>query len=79
MYLWRVLLTQTHAYPADELMPLSCRGRVRGREINRGDIDDALGDFSLTLVDTLDSLAVSCACVKRGKLNGMFVTPKCLN
>ena len=25
---------------------------------NRGDIDDALGKFSLTLVDTLDSLVV---------------------
>ena len=50
---------QTHAYPADELMPISCKGRVRGREPGRGDVDDALGHFSLTLVDTLDSLAVS--------------------
>jgi hypothetical protein len=32
-----------NAYPADELMPLSCKGRFRGREPNRGDIDDALG------------------------------------
>uniref|UniRef100_A0A8C4FAR8 alpha-1,2-Mannosidase n=1 Tax=Dicentrarchus labrax TaxID=13489 RepID=A0A8C4FAR8_DICLA len=32
-----------HAYPADELMPLTCRGRVRGLEPSRGDIDDALG------------------------------------
>uniref|UniRef100_W5M0X2 alpha-1,2-Mannosidase n=1 Tax=Lepisosteus oculatus TaxID=7918 RepID=W5M0X2_LEPOC len=47
-----------HAYPADELMPLSCRGRVRGMEPNRGDIDDALGKFSLTLIDTLDTLVV---------------------
>uniref|UniRef100_A0A8D0L3R1 alpha-1,2-Mannosidase n=1 Tax=Sphenodon punctatus TaxID=8508 RepID=A0A8D0L3R1_SPHPU len=47
-----------HAYPADELMPLSCRGRVRGVEPNRGDIDDALGKFSLTLIDTLDTLVV---------------------
>ena len=31
------------AFPADELMPLSCRGRFRGKEPNRGDIDDALG------------------------------------
>uniref|UniRef100_A0A8C8I9K0 alpha-1,2-Mannosidase n=1 Tax=Oncorhynchus tshawytscha TaxID=74940 RepID=A0A8C8I9K0_ONCTS len=45
-----------YAYPADELMPLSCRGRVRGLEPNRGDIDDSLGKFSLTLVDTLDTL-----------------------
>lgn len=32
-----------HAYPADELMPLTCRGRVRGLEPSRGDVDDALG------------------------------------
>lgn len=48
-----------NAYPADELMPLSCRGRYRGVETNRGDVDDALGNFSLTLIDTLDSLVVS--------------------
>ncbi|XP_023687239.1 ER degradation-enhancing alpha-mannosidase-like protein 3 [Paramormyrops kingsleyae] len=47
-----------YAYPADELMPLSCRGRVRGLEPPRGDIDDSLGKFSLTLVDTLDTLVV---------------------
>uniref|UniRef100_A0A672LQY1 alpha-1,2-Mannosidase n=1 Tax=Sinocyclocheilus grahami TaxID=75366 RepID=A0A672LQY1_SINGR len=46
-----------HAYPADELMPLTCRGRVRGLEPSRGDVDDALGKFSLTLIDTLDTLA----------------------
>uniref|UniRef100_A0A8D3ADM0 alpha-1,2-Mannosidase n=1 Tax=Scophthalmus maximus TaxID=52904 RepID=A0A8D3ADM0_SCOMX len=45
-----------HAYPADELMPLTCRGRVRGLEPSRGDVDDALGKFSLTLIDTLDTL-----------------------
>uniref|UniRef100_A0A6Q2YB63 alpha-1,2-Mannosidase n=1 Tax=Esox lucius TaxID=8010 RepID=A0A6Q2YB63_ESOLU len=47
-----------YAYPADELMPLSCKGRVRGLEPNRGDIDDSLGKFSLTLIDTLDTLVV---------------------
>ncbi|KAJ1145768.1 hypothetical protein NDU88_012052 [Pleurodeles waltl] len=47
-----------YAYPADELMPLSCRGRVRGIEPSRGDIDDVLGQFSLTLIDTLDTLVV---------------------
>ncbi|XP_030061482.1 ER degradation-enhancing alpha-mannosidase-like protein 3 [Microcaecilia unicolor] len=47
-----------HAYPADELMPLTCRGRVRGQEPSRGDVDDALGKFSLTLVDTLDTLVL---------------------
>lgn len=46
------------AWPADELMPLSCKGRFRGKEPNRGDIDDALGNFSLTLIDSLDMLVV---------------------
>ena len=32
-----------NAYPADELMPLSCKGRFRGLTPNRGDIDDSLG------------------------------------
>lgn len=36
-------VSQDHAYPADELMPLTCRGRVRGLEPSRGDVDDALG------------------------------------
>ncbi|XP_058842684.1 ER degradation-enhancing alpha-mannosidase-like protein 3 isoform X1 [Acipenser ruthenus] len=47
-----------YAYPADELMPLSCRGRVRGLEPNRGDIDDVLGTFSLTLIDSMDTLVL---------------------
>eukprot|EP00794_Sanderia_malayensis_P017887 gene17887-19669_t len=47
-----------YAYPADELMPLSCKGRYRGSEPDRGDIDESLGNFSLTLIDTLDTLAV---------------------
>lgn len=47
-----------HAYPADELMPLSCKGRYRGRERSRGDIDECMGNFSLTLIDSLDSLAI---------------------
>lgn len=48
-----------YAYPADELMPLSCKGRFRDVEGNRGDVDDALGNFSLTLIDTLDTLVAS--------------------
>lgn len=47
-----------NAYPADELMPLSCAGRYRGLTPNRGDIDDSLGNFSLTLIDTLDTLVI---------------------
>ncbi|CAD6188692.1 unnamed protein product [Caenorhabditis auriculariae] len=47
-----------YAYPADELMPLSCKGRVRGVTPSRGDVDDSLGNFSLTLIDALDTLVV---------------------
>ena len=47
-----------YAFPADELMPLSCRGRFRGSEPSRGNDDDALGNFTLTLVDSLDTLAL---------------------
>jgi hypothetical protein len=46
-----------HAYPADELRPLSCRGRF-SHERERGDLDDALLGASLTLIDSLDTLAV---------------------
>ncbi|XP_045195747.2 ER degradation-enhancing alpha-mannosidase-like protein 3 [Mercenaria mercenaria] len=47
-----------HAFPADELMPLSCKGRYRGSEPSRGDVDDSLGNFTLSLIDSLDTLAV---------------------
>ncbi|OWY97125.1 ER degradation-enhancing alpha-mannosidase [Phytophthora megakarya] len=46
-----------HAFPWDELKPLSCSGRRWDRR-ERGDLDDVLGGFSLTLVDSLDMLAV---------------------
>uniref|UniRef100_U5ES93 alpha-1,2-Mannosidase n=1 Tax=Corethrella appendiculata TaxID=1370023 RepID=U5ES93_9DIPT len=46
------------AYPADELMPLTCSGRRRGITESRGDMDDILGNFSMTLVDTLDTLVI---------------------
>ena len=35
-----------------------CSGRQRNITPSRGDVDDALGNFSLTLVDSLDTLAV---------------------
>jgi len=37
-----------HAYPADELKPLSCTGRWRtppGDKDNRGTLDDSLGGY----------------------------------
>jgi mannosidase alpha-like ER degradation enhancer 3 len=44
-----------HAYPYDELMPLSCLPR-KHTERMRGTLDDVLGGYMLTLVDSLDSL-----------------------
>jgi mannosidase alpha-like ER degradation enhancer 3 len=39
-------------------MPLSCKGRYRDKNSPRGDIDEVLGNFTLTLVDSLDTLAL---------------------
>ena len=39
-----------NAYPADELMPLSCQGRYRGVTPSRGDMDDILGKYVLLLL-----------------------------
>uniref|UniRef100_A0A8B9RG39 alpha-1,2-Mannosidase n=1 Tax=Astyanax mexicanus TaxID=7994 RepID=A0A8B9RG39_ASTMX len=55
---WSVVPRTEVVKRADELMPLTCRGRVRGLEPSRGDVDDALGKFSLTLIDTLDTLVL---------------------
>ncbi|KAJ2454991.1 hypothetical protein EV183_001095 [Coemansia sp. RSA 2336] len=48
-----------HAFPFDELKPIECIGRGRDREdpSNYG-INDVMGDYLLTLVDSLDTLAV---------------------
>lgn len=47
----------SHAFPADELRPLSCDGRNwENRE--RGTLDDSLGGYALTLVDALDTFAI---------------------
>ncbi|CAF1436029.1 unnamed protein product, partial [Rotaria sp. Silwood1] len=48
-----------YAFPQDELDPIHCRGR--GPDIERPEnynINDVLGEFSLTLIDSLDTLAV---------------------
>lgn len=47
-----------YGYPADEIMPLSCKGRYRDLVVSRGDIDEVLGNYTLTLVDSLDTLAL---------------------
>ncbi|XP_068109212.1 ER degradation-enhancing alpha-mannosidase-like protein 1 [Hyperolius riggenbachi] len=48
-----------HAFPEDELNPILCRGRGpdTGNPSNLN-INDVLGNYSLTLIDSLDTLAV---------------------
>ncbi|KAM3915620.1 ER degradation-enhancing alpha-mannosidase-like protein 1 [Leptodactylus fuscus] len=48
-----------HAFPEDELNPILCRGRGpdTGNPLNLN-INDVLGNYSLTLIDALDTLAV---------------------
>lgn len=46
-----------NTYPADEVLPISCRGRFRQVE-DSSDIDESIGNFSLTLVDSLDTLVM---------------------
>ncbi|KAL4991751.1 seven-hairpin glycosidase [Aspergillus falconensis] len=48
-----------HAFPEDELRPLSCKPLVRDRH-NPGhaELNDVLGNYSLTLIDSLSTLAI---------------------
>lgn len=46
-----------YAYPDDELKPLSCVGR-RWDSRERGTLDDSLGGYALTLIDSLSTLAM---------------------
>lgn len=51
-----------HAYPADELDPIHCTGRGHDfSDRTNININDVLGNYQLTLVDSLDTLAV-CRC-----------------
>lgn len=45
------------AYPADEILPISCQARYRQGQ-DKIEIDESIGNFSLTLVDSLDMLVV---------------------
>jgi hypothetical protein len=49
----------THAFPEDELKPISCKPQTRNRE-NIADVglNDVLGNYSVTLVDSLSTLAI---------------------
>jgi len=48
-----------YGFPEDELNPLTCNGKTR--DFNNPDnygINDVLGNFTLTLIDSLDTLAI---------------------
>ena len=47
-----------NAFPADELKPLSCKGRYRDHLPSLNDVNDVFGNFSLTLIDSLDTLFI---------------------
>lgn len=48
-----------YAFPEDELRPISCRPLTRDRENPAHiELNDVLGNYSLTLVDSLSTLAI---------------------
>ncbi|KIX05669.1 uncharacterized protein Z518_03641 [Rhinocladiella mackenziei CBS 650.93] len=49
----------SHAFPEDELRPISCRPLTRDRDdVTHIEVNDPLGNYSLTLIDSLSSLAI---------------------
>ncbi|KAK9708768.1 hypothetical protein K7432_009418 [Basidiobolus ranarum] len=49
----------THGFPLDELNPLNCSGRGRDKkDPNNIHVNDVLGEYTLTLIDSLDTLAL---------------------
>ncbi|KAL4875501.1 seven-hairpin glycosidase [Aspergillus karnatakaensis] len=57
-----------HAFPEDELRPLSCQPLVRDRS-NPGhaELNDVLGNYSLTLIDSLSTLAILSSSPEQGQ------------
>ncbi|KAI8902511.1 glycoside hydrolase [Globomyces pollinis-pini] len=47
-----------YAYPLDELDPINCKGNSRTKDSQDWYVNDVLGNYSLTLVDSLDALAI---------------------
>lgn len=47
----------SHGWPADEIQPVSCKRRSHLKK-ERGTLDDVLGGYMLTLIDSLDTLLV---------------------
>ncbi|KAG2419822.1 hypothetical protein HFD88_004618 [Aspergillus terreus] len=62
-----------YAYPEDELRPLSCRPLSRDRENPaHAELNDVLGNYSLTLIDSLSSLAILSSADDGGRALGHF-------
>lgn len=62
-----------YAYPEDELRPLSCRPLSRDRENPaHAELNDVLGNYSLTLIDSLSSLAILSSADGGGRALGHF-------
>ena len=47
-----------HAFPLDELDPIHCTGRTADPNRENININDSLGNFSLALIDSLDTMAI---------------------
>ena len=47
MFLHAYKSYMNNAFPADELMPIACTGRVRGKTPSRGDVDESFGKLVL--------------------------------
>jgi hypothetical protein len=47
-----------HAFPLDELDPIHCTGRGVDPDPTNINVNDVLGNYSLTLVDSLDAVAI---------------------
>ncbi|OAQ79346.1 ER glycosyl hydrolase (Edem) [Purpureocillium lilacinum] len=65
-----------HAFPEDELRPLTCSSLTRDRDNpGRIELNDALGNYSLTLIDSLSTLAI----LAGGPQDGRYTGPQALS
>lgn len=59
-----------HAFPEDELRPISCKPLTRDRANPAHiEVNDVLGNYSLTLVDSLSTLAILASSPSSGRKN----------
>ncbi|KFY16194.1 hypothetical protein V492_01503 [Pseudogymnoascus sp. VKM F-4246] len=63
------------AFPDDELRPVSCAPLTRSSNPRNIDLNDALGNYSLTLIDSLSTLAILASAPPDNKRTG----PNALN